>query len=36
MLKDRDIEFVFEGEEVKDPEPQANLILPKEKKIIIN
>jgi hypothetical protein len=36
MLKDRDIEFVFEGEEVKDPEPQTTLIMPKPKKIITN
>ena len=34
LLIDRDIEFVFEGEEVKDPEPKTTLIMPKEKKII--
>lgn len=36
MLKDRDIEFVFEGEEMKDPEPKTTLIMPKEKKFIAN
>lgn len=32
LLKDRDIEYVFEGEEVE--EPQSTLIMPREKKII--
>lgn len=32
LLKDRDIEFVFEGEEVQ--EPHSTLIMPKEPKII--
>lgn len=34
LLIDRDIEFVFEGEET--PEEDSSLIMPKEKKIIIN
>ena len=34
LLKDRDIEYVFEGEEVE--EPQSTLIMPKDKKIITN
>ena len=34
LLKDRDIEYVFEGEEVQ--ETQSSLIMPKEKKIIMN
>ena len=34
LLKDRDIEYIFEGEEVE--ESQSSLILPKEKKIITN
>lgn len=35
LLIDRDIEFVFEGEET--PEEEASsLILPKEKKVIVN
>ena len=34
LLIDRDIEFVFEGEET--PEEGSSLIMPKEKKIIIN
>ena len=34
LLKDRDIEYVFTGEEVH--EPQNTLIMPKDKKIIMN
>lgn len=34
LLIDRDIEFVFEGEET--PKEDSSLIMPKEKKIIIN
>ena len=34
MLTDRDIDFVFKGEEVQ--ESQSPLIMPKEKKIIMN
>lgn len=34
LLKDRDIEYVFIGEEVH--EPQNTLIMPKDKKIIMN
>ena len=35
MLIDRDIEYVFEGEEVKEvKEAETKLILPREKKII--
>ena len=34
LLKDRDIEYVFVGEEVE--ELQSTLIIPKDKKIIMN
>ena len=34
LLVDRDIEFVFEGEEVK--EVQTKLIMPKDKKVLLN
>lgn len=34
LLIDRDVEFVFEGEET--PEEDSSLIMPKEKKIVIN
>lgn len=36
LLVDRDVEFVFEGEETSDEDKESNLILPKEKKIITN
>jgi hypothetical protein len=35
-LKDRDIEFVYEGEEVEEDNAKSNLILPKDKSIIMN
>lgn len=35
LLIDRDIEFVFEGEEIPD-EPKTTLIMPKEKKFTTN
>jgi hypothetical protein len=34
LLVDRDIEFVFEGEEI--PEEKATLIMPKDKKLIVS
>lgn len=36
LLVDRDVEFVFEGEETPDEDKESSLILPKEKKIITN
>jgi hypothetical protein len=34
LLVDRDIEFVFKGEEV--PEEKTTLIMPKDKKLIVS
>ena len=35
LIYDQDIDYIIDGEEVKDEQPKSSLILPEDKKIIV-